>query len=283
MAATIIDTDATTSTSQGFVDRFDTFRADLDDYNDRRERLIKASRDITNLSKKAIFLLHRIALGKLEPGQDHEALAKEAAQQGYAKLREVQELYSRLRPELEVYKFLRYQRQVSPGLQEYIEALSFAHYLEKGTLITFDEVQRTLMDPEGVEYFPLTVSDYLLGLSDLTGELMRFAISGIAHRGGRRKAQDVCAFVRGYKADFERWTPYVRELKKKQSVTTQSLEKIEDAAYAIMVRTSEYDLSPEMLDDIVAQSISSYRDTSRQAVGRRRGDDVSDDDEDATN
>lgn len=41
MAATIIDTDATASTSQGFVDRFDAFRADLDDYNDRRERLIK--------------------------------------------------------------------------------------------------------------------------------------------------------------------------------------------------------------------------------------------------
>lgn len=49
-----------------------------------------------------------------------------------------------------------------------------------------------------------------------------------------------------------------------------------------MVRTSEYDLSPEMLDDIVAQSISSYRDTSRQTVGRGRGDDLSDD-EDATN
>ena len=46
----------------------------------------------------------------------------------------------------------------------------------------------------------MTVSDYLLGLSDLTGELMRFAISGIAHRGGRRKAQNVCAFVRGCKA-----------------------------------------------------------------------------------
>ena len=49
-----------------------------------------------------------------------------------------------------------------------------------------------------------------------------------------------------------------------------------------MVRTSEYDLSPEMLDDIVAQSISNYRDTSRQIVGRGRGDDMSDD-EDAAN
>lgn len=51
------------------------------------------------------------------------------------------------------------------------------------------------------QYFPLTVSDYLLGLSDLTGELMRFAISGLSsHKGGRAKATQVCAFVRACKA-----------------------------------------------------------------------------------
>lgn len=46
---------------------------------------------------------------------------------------------------------------------------------------------------------PLTISDYLLGLSDLTGELMRFAISGLSRRGGRAKAMNVCAFVRSCK------------------------------------------------------------------------------------
>jgi hypothetical protein len=48
------------------------------------------------------------------------------------------------------------------------------------------------------------------------------------------------------------------------------------AAYAIVVRSSEYDLSPEMLDDIVAKSISSY---SGQTFGRRREADNSDDDD----
>jgi Translin family len=77
---------------------------------------------------------------------------------------------------------------------------------------------------------------------------MRFAISGIARKGGRTKASDVCAFVRRCKSgkesvslsiemnmtvwpllvDFERLTPYVRDLSKKQAVTSQSLEKIED-------------------------------------------------------
>ncbi|EFI28575.1 translin family protein [Coprinopsis cinerea okayama7 len=150
----------------------------------------------------------------------------DVAKQGYEKLRQVQDLYASLRPELVGDLYWRHERQVSPGLQEYIEALGFAYYLEHGTLISFNEVQKTLSDPHGAPYFPLTVSDYLLGLSDLT--------------------------------DFERYTPYIRDLRKKQAVTSNSLEKIEDAVYAIFLRSSEYDLPAEILDDIVAQSISNF-------------------------
>lgn len=102
--------------------------------------------------------------GKLDPDQDDLALSKDAAQQGYAKLREVQDIYARLRIDLEGDKFWRYERQVSPGLQEYIEALSFAHYLDHGTLITFGEVQNTLRDLEGVEVSLLTRSCEILTL-----------------------------------------------------------------------------------------------------------------------
>lgn len=35
-----------------FMPMFETFRAVLDEHHDRRERIIKASRDITALSKK---------------------------------------------------------------------------------------------------------------------------------------------------------------------------------------------------------------------------------------
>ncbi|KXN83588.1 Translin-associated protein X [Leucoagaricus sp. SymC.cos] len=242
------------------LSNFESFRTEIDDYNDRRERLIKASRDVTNLSKKVIFLLHRIAL------EDDETSYSRAAKRGVSKLREVQDIYAGLTHELVGDRFWRFQRQVSPGLQEYIEALSFAHYLQHGTLIPFEA------------YFPLTVSDYLLGLSDLTGELMRFAISGLSsHKGGRAKATQVCAFVRACKADFEQYTPFVPDLRKKQAVTGQSLEKIEDAAYTIVVRSSEYDLPPEILDHIVAQSISMFSDRSHKRA--RAFEDGSDDDD----
>ena len=40
-----------TSTSP-FMPIFETFRDELDEHHDRRERIVKASRDITALSKK---------------------------------------------------------------------------------------------------------------------------------------------------------------------------------------------------------------------------------------
>jgi len=47
-----------------FLPMFETFRAELDEHHDRRERVIKASRDITAASKKmsvsrALSLAHR--------------------------------------------------------------------------------------------------------------------------------------------------------------------------------------------------------------------------------
>jgi predicted translin family RNA/ssDNA-binding protein len=156
----------TSRSNRKVIESFEEFREELDEHNDRRERLIKVSlilningplnkipsslkagRDVTNLSKKAIFLLHRIVN---EDSEDDQALALRAAQRGREKLLEVQRIYATLRDELAGDRFWRYQRSVSSGVQEYIEALSFAHYLEYKTLVTFDQVQRSLSDENGV-------------------------------------------------------------------------------------------------------------------------------------
>ncbi len=49
-----------TSTSP-YLPRFEVFRAELDEHHDRRERVIKASRDVTAASKKlaALYRLSR--------------------------------------------------------------------------------------------------------------------------------------------------------------------------------------------------------------------------------
>ena len=55
-------------------------------------------------------------------------------------------------------KFWRYHRQISPGIQEYIEALSFAHYLEHNTLITYDEVKQSLVNEDGLAVGPRNIA-----------------------------------------------------------------------------------------------------------------------------
>lgn len=47
---------------------------------------------------------------------------------------------------------------------------------------------------------PLSIEDYLLGVSDVSGELMRFAISVASQLGRRHKVAEICHFVRGCSA-----------------------------------------------------------------------------------
>jgi hypothetical protein len=85
-----------------------------------------------------------------DDSEDDRVLAIRAAQQGHKNLLDVRDLFAGLKDELAGDRFWRYQRSISPGLQEYIEALGFAHYLEHGTLVTFDQAQTTLSDANGV-------------------------------------------------------------------------------------------------------------------------------------
>ncbi|KAK7058304.1 hypothetical protein VNI00_001935 [Paramarasmius palmivorus] len=251
-------------------DAFEQFRDELDEHNDRRERLIKvlvqrvirfiayhnlqASRDITNISKKTIFLLHRI-VQEAQSGDTssyHDACVR-AATQGRQKLRQVHEIYNGLKGELVGDRFWRYERQVSPGLQEYIEALSFAHFLEHGALITFAQVQETLVDAEGVQA--------LEEQEDGREPVKSARLSEVAEQVDTNVP---CSQISSHTClpDFERLTPYIRDLSKKQAVTIQSLEKIEDAAYAVAIRSLEYDLSPDELDHFVSDFLSTYTENA---------------------
>ncbi|KDN49405.1 hypothetical protein RSAG8_02107, partial [Rhizoctonia solani AG-8 WAC10335] len=110
----------------------------------------------------------------------------------------------------------------------------------------------TLPSDVGDKYLDLTESDYLLGVSDLTGELMRLAISTITRKGGRDRALHTAAFVRRCLADFETFSPNVRDLHKKQKETAASLHKIEDALYAIRIREFEHG-NKGSFDDIISR------------------------------
>jgi predicted translin family RNA/ssDNA-binding protein len=81
---------------------FTQFRDKLDAHYDRRERLIKISRDITSLSKKMIFSLQRIQgdVTILPPGIQKEVDQREG---------EIQKLLQKAEPDVQGANAYRYQ------------------------------------------------------------------------------------------------------------------------------------------------------------------------------
>ncbi|KAL4882414.1 Translin family-domain-containing protein [Aspergillus karnatakaensis] len=235
---------------------FEHFRDELDKHHDRRERLIKISRDITALSKKIIFSLQRVrtANAPIPP-----SILKDTS----SRFAQINDLFLAAVPEMTALNTHRY-RQLSGGIQEFIEALSFKHYLETQTLITLPEVAKQLPSEISV-----SEEDYAMGLFDLTGEIMRFAVTSLSagcHTdsgaekdegegeavGGQNLPKllpaqaGVVRDLREIRAEFEglsiprRHDNYIfREFGKKAEVMQNSVEKVERAAYGILVRGSE--------------------------------------------
>ncbi|PYI27382.1 putative translin-associated factor TraX [Aspergillus indologenus CBS 114.80] len=252
---------------------FETFRNELDEHHDRRERLIKTSRDITALSKKIIFSLQRIRT-------PNHPLPPTIATETTSRFTQITKLFESTLPDLTTLNRHRYQRQLSGAIQEFIEALAFRHYLTTQTLITLPEVRRHL--PAGI---PLTEDDYLMGVFDLTGEVMRFAVTGLStatitgHHpdqtgqgegqgdasmdddgddatAGKEEAPKtihlrpeqnaIVVDLRAMRAAIERLSiprrhaaSMFRDIGRKTEVMQGSVEKVERAAYGILVRGSE--------------------------------------------
>ncbi|WWC73012.1 uncharacterized protein I206_106977 [Kwoniella pini CBS 10737] len=239
------------SRKQHLMNTFESYRSELDTDNERRERLIITSRSITQLSKKLIFHLHRNATS-LSP-----SLKEKCLKEGRGKEREIWKLFNKIRDELDSIgnggdseakeAYWRWNRQVSPGLEEYIEGLSFLYYLEHKSLVPLEEVQRTLSDENGQSLVVVTPEDYILGMSDLTGELMRYATNALS-TGDHNTPLEVCDFVRTVKSHFDGIPPHMLyKLSKKQEETTRSLEKIERVCYALRLRLIEFADKPEVL------------------------------------
>jgi predicted translin family RNA/ssDNA-binding protein len=90
--------------------------------------------------------------------------------------------YISIKPDLQDVNAFRYAHNITGGSQEFIEALSFEHYLATQQLISYHDAQAHLTKISGPEngLIFLSPEDYLLGILDMTGELMRFAITSIA-------------------------------------------------------------------------------------------------------
>ncbi|CAC5393733.1 Translin-associated protein X [Mytilus coruscus] len=272
------------------VAMFRQYQLELDTKHDKHERLVKLSRDVTIESKRTIFLLQRLTGSSPDIKILEEAWEKLKAIENIKLLSIAKEL-----DQEDPYKFLR---AYSPGLQEYIEAVSFYHYLKNKKLVTLEEVQKDLtfittcssmdgidnglsqlttqkiekmeildtqckvicseseMDKESREvqvHVPPT--EYILGLADLTGELMRLAVGSVG-KGDLDTPFQVRDFLQLMQSGFVSFGNCGREIGRKLHTLRQSLQKVETACYTLQVRGSE--IPKHMLVDVLSSGPSDY-------------------------
>ncbi|XP_058507226.1 translin-associated protein X [Solea solea] len=242
--------DESANTCSPVMAAFKVFQQELDVKHDKYERLVKLSRDITIESKRTIFLLHRVT-----SVPDTTEILKEAD----TKLDGVRQKIGQIAEELRGEDIHQFHRAYTPGIQEYVEAVSFLHYIRQRSLISLEEINARLVfmrsekdaaESAGAQVltFQVTPSDYLLGVADLTGELMRMCISSVGN-GDIDTPFQLSQFLRQIHDGFAyigNTGPY--EVSKKLHTLRQSLGKVEDACYALRVRGSE--IPKHMLADV---------------------------------
>ncbi|KAK4084621.1 uncharacterized protein Triagg1_1101 [Trichoderma aggressivum f. europaeum] len=214
---------------------FENFRDELDEHYDRRERVIKVSRDVTAQSKKIVKELNKDFPKGIQQDVD-------------TRLGEISKLLSTVTADLRSINRYRYGYSMK-CLEELVEALSFAHYLRHQKVITLEETQAAT--PADVV---LTPHDYMYGLFDLFGELMRFATVTTAQSG-----QLVGDYDRNILGDIQELgcafelLPQIptKDFRNKMEVMRQSINKVEKLGYGLVVRGSERPKGwvPDMKDD----------------------------------
>jgi hypothetical protein len=194
-----------------------------------------------------------------------------------SRLAEIAKLLAVMAPEIQGINRYRYSRSLM-CLEELVEALTFAHYLKTQTLVSQDELSPVVEDlarqgvttedevmadagdtaetpPKPARAEPPTVSltqeDYLYGVFDLTGEMMRFATTSTALTGamasgnggeGEDEPRTIVQDMHDLGSFFE-MLPVGKgnrlAWERKLEVTRQSVQKVEKLGYDRTIRGSE--------------------------------------------
>ncbi len=132
-------------------------------------------------SKRAIFALHRgVNDGQ---GSSGGAQLRKVAESGFQSLHQIRKnlVFQFTKEVIGESDYWLNQRSISPGLQEYIEAVSYAQYLSTGQLITYKEMLRWLSDDDGTLVYTLLI-DRASSDRVCSGSTYRFQISFLGYQ-----------------------------------------------------------------------------------------------------
>ncbi|XP_018569118.1 translin-associated protein X [Anoplophora glabripennis] len=215
---------------------FREYSLELDSKLDRYERIIKLSRDVTIEAKRVIFLLHNT-------NTDIESKKKSILEEADNRLKAlVDTSFKAIAKELQNQDAYQYHRAYTGGLQEFIEALTFCQFIKNASINPWDNIDQLFRyeDEECGKYSLLFPQyDFILGIADFTGELMRRCINTLGV-GNVDECFKLCDFVRYINTGFLGLiSPGNKELSRKAYVLRQSLAKMELVCYNIQIRGTE--------------------------------------------
>jgi len=179
---------------------FNKIQKEMEFVEKRREEVIKKSREIIKLSKQIIYGIHR----------DDKNIPKLIA--------DIKEKVSRLRTRGE----LQYTSFYKVAMQEYVEAVAMYEVLKNHKL-------------PSQHFLFVSAPDYLAGLCDLTGELMRKANNFVI----KNKPEDAIMLkeiVDLIYGEFLALDIRDNDLRKKADQIKYNLRKLEDIAYHLARR-----------------------------------------------
>ena len=180
---------------------FNKIREDMHKIDLKREEIIQTSREIISLSKQVIYAAQRNDL-------------KEA---DYA-IKKIKDKIKKLR-KVNINADTNIN---SVAFQEYVEAVSFYEFVKNNKIPTRASL--------GV-----TAEDYLSGLCDLTGELVRKAIYDVIHK-KFDEAEKIKELVHDIYGEFLKLHLRNGDLRKKSDSIKWNLKKLEEVMYDISMK-----------------------------------------------
>jgi translin len=184
---------------------FDAMVEELGHFDELREQLIKKSRDVLKLSKQVIYAVHRSDM-------------KSAA----SLVKEIQKAYGEMHALAIKNSLLESVGAYTVSVQEYVEALSYYHYVSDKSIPTSHELK-------------VDSWSYLLGLCDLGGELVRKAIND-AIAGNTESALSIKKDVEKIYGQLIRFDFRDSKLRKSFDRIRYDLRRLEDVALDIKLK-----------------------------------------------
>ncbi|KAF6821790.1 translin-associated protein x [Colletotrichum plurivorum] len=240
-----------------YTPMFEKFRNELDEHHDRRERIIKASRDNLHLPEVnpalTVFTSHT---GYLHPSRVNKLgeLPNFAKKDIATRMEEIKGHLSAIEGDIQGVNRYRYAYSLR-CLEELVEALSFSHYLKTQTLISMEDTAAAV--PANVL---ITENDYMYGLFDLFGEMMRFATVTTAQTGqlAGEGERNILTDIHELSSCFE-ILPEIptKDFRGKMEVMRTSVRKVERLGYGLAIRGTERPKGwvPDMKEDFDPSSL----------------------------